>query len=79
MAAFVQLGIWSLILPPVLATTYCAILHNIVELPTPTGCPHGLLESDVAQGPPHPHGQNLFKMAKGQDAAFPFWGANDAN
>lgn len=47
--------------------------------PHPTGCPHGLLGSDVAQGPPYPHAQNPFKMAKGQDAAVPFLGAGDVN
>lgn len=43
-----------------------------MELPTPTGYPNGLLGSDVAQGPPHPHAQNPFKTDKGQDAAFQF-------
>lgn len=52
---------------------------HVMELPTPTDCPHGLLGSDVAQGPPHPHAQNPFKTSKGQDSAFPFLGASDVN
>lgn len=50
----------------------------IMELHTPTSVPHGLLGFDVAQGPPHPHAQNPFKMAKGQDAAFPFLHSRDS-